>query len=78
MSQLLEEEEENTKITLFVIGRYHDLKVHCRRPISVFSIQGPCFIFHKKLNFLTLLYIGAIFSDHRVEMSENRHAKTVH
>ncbi|KAL5252867.1 hypothetical protein ACHWQZ_G015591 [Mnemiopsis leidyi] len=26
MSQLLEEEEENTKITLFVIGRYHDLK----------------------------------------------------
>jgi len=26
MGQLLEEDEENTKITLFVIGRYHDLK----------------------------------------------------
>ena len=61
MSQLLEEEEENTKITLFVIGRYHDLKVHCRRPISVFSIQGPCFIFHKNFGFSLsqkLLYHG--------------------
>ena len=28
MGQLLEENEENTKITLFVIGRYHDLKVN--------------------------------------------------